>query len=402
MNKVKVSSLQIGDEIVKFDQSWLQTDFISHKIKISGQSVIEKLQRNGVEYVYIKPKNTELKKLEQLESGNNDEAIQELTGSIPHAHINLNELNHASEIYFESMKIISGVLGDVKSGKMFNSTAVKHIAENITDMTLRNKGAMVSMTKLKKFDDYTFHHSMNVSIFAASLASHLGLDKEDIAIAAYSGLMHDIGKVLIPESILNKPGKLTDEEFKIIKNHVLLGYEFLKRQGVADENLALVLEHHERHDGSGYPGGLKDDQISIHGKIGAVVDIYDAITSDRVYHKGLAATDALKLMFQWTDKHINKSVFEFFVKNIGIYPVGSIVITASGELAVVGKINSGKPTDPVIVSFMKKDGTGIPIKVTDLSKSSIERQKIIGLMNPEDVKIPDNIYKYIDSLNRLV
>jgi hypothetical protein len=161
------------------------------------------------------------------------------------------------------------------------------------------------------------------------------------------------------------------------------------------------MEHHERHDGSGYPQGLKDEQISIQGKIGAVVDIYDAITSDRVYHKGMAATSALKLMFQWADKHINKSVFEFFIKNIGIYPVGSLVIMATQELAMVGKINNGRPTDPVVVVFMGKNGERLPIKVVDLSKSGVDRQKIIGLINPENVSVPKEVYRYIDSMNRI-
>jgi putative nucleotidyltransferase with HDIG domain len=304
-------------------------------------------------------------------------------------------------VYTESVKIIGDVLSDVRSGKMFNTGAVKHVAENIAQLTLRNKGVLASVTKLKQFDNYTFHHSMNVSIFAASLAAHLKLDEKEIAIAANSGIMHDVGKMLVPENILNKPSKLTAEEFAIMKTHVELGYDIIKQSGEDMSSKGLVMEHHERHDGSGYPQGLKDEQISIQGKIGAVVDIYDAITSDRVYHKGMAATSALKLMFQWADKHINKSVFEFFIKNIGIYPVGSLVIMATQELAMVGKINNGRPTDPVVVVFMGKNGERLPIKVVDLSKSGVDRQKIIGLINPENVSVPKEVYRYIDSMNRI-
>ena len=401
MIKTAIDDLHIGDEVLKFDRGWLSTDFLSHRVMVSDKSIIERFRSNGIQFVYIKPRSKEIEQINELVSGKSDEIISIIKQEAPKNQINLKDFNLASEVYSESVKIIGNVLGDVKSGKMFNVGAVKHVAENITEMTIRHRGVLASITKLKKHDDYTFRHSMNVSIFAASLAAHLGLNKQDISIAANAGLMHDIGKMLVPDEILNKPGRLSEKEYDIMKSHVEKGYEFLKADGTQKEYLCLVREHHERHDGSGYPFGLKDSEISIHGKIGAVVDIYDAITSDRVYRKGMLATEVLKMMFQWTDKHINKSVFEFFIKNIGIYPVGSIVMMASQELAMVGRINHGRPTDPTVIVFTNKSGNFQPIKVVDLSKSGIDRQKIVGLINPDNVKVPDDVLKYVDNLNRM-
>ncbi|MGE4268655.1 MAG: HD-GYP domain-containing protein [Deferribacterales bacterium] len=401
MEKIFLNDLKIGDEIVKFDRGWMETDFLSHKVRVDNTSVIDRLRRNGIEYVFIKPRNEELQKLDDLLDGKSVEIINEMKDQATDCQLNLKDLNHASEVYSESVRIVGSVLDDIRSGKAINTAAIKHISQNISEMTLKKRGVLTSITKLKQYDNYTFHHSMNVSIFAASLATHLGMSKKEIEIAANSGLIHDIGKMLVPESLLNKPGKLTDEEYKVMQMHVIRGYEYAKKCGTPEEELHMIIEHHERHDGSGYPYGLKDEQISIFGKIGAVVDIYDAMTSDRVYHKGMAATSALKLMFQWADKHINKSIFEFFIKNVGIYPVGSLVIMATHEIGIVGKMNAANPMSPVVVVFLSKNGSRMPIKVVDLSKSGIDAQKIIGLINPENVTVPPEVYKYIDNMNTL-
>ncbi|MCD8552372.1 MAG: HD-GYP domain-containing protein [Seleniivibrio sp.] len=379
----------------------METDFLSHKVRVDNTSVIDRLRRNGIEYVYIKPRNEEIRKLDDLLEGKSSEIINELKEQAPAFQLNLKDLSHASEVYSESVFIVGSILDGIRNGGAINTEAVKHVSQSITEMTLKKRGVLTSITKLKQYDNYTFHHSINVSIFAASLATHLGMSKKEIEIAANSGLIHDIGKMLVPESILNKPGKLSEEEYKVMKTHVIRGYEYAKKCGTPAEELKMIIEHHERHDGSGYPYGLKDEQISIFGKIGAVVDIYDAMTSDRVYHKGIAATSALKLMFQWTDKHINKSIFEFFIKNVGIYPVGSLVIMATHEIGIVGKMNPANPMSPVVVVFLSKNGSRMPIKVVDLSKSGIDAQKIIGLINPENVSVPPEVYKYIDNMNTL-
>jgi putative nucleotidyltransferase with HDIG domain len=402
MKKVLVRDLALGDKVLKFDRSWLETDFIKHKFTIKDKSVIDKLVSNNIKYVFIEDTGSiEKKAVEVLTAGIIDD-IGEIIEKPEFTRINIEEYERAEDIYKVSLKIVRNVLEDVRAGKMFNSGAVKNVAENIAELTMRHKGVLSSVTKLKKHDDYTFQHSMNVSVYAASLAAHLGMDKAEVERIANAGILHDVGKMFVPSDVLNKPGKLTDDEFAVMKQHVQYGYDFLKKQGLPPDMLRLAYEHHERYDGSGYPQGLKDSDISIEGKIGAVVDIYDAITSDRVYHKGMEAPSALKLMFKWADSHINKKIFEFFVMNIGIYPVGSLILMSNNELAVVAKTNINKPTQPVVLVFADAKGGRIPLKAIDLSKNTVKEHRIMGPVNPEKIDIPQEIYTYIDNLNKIV
>jgi len=400
MKKVYVKDLKIGDKVLKLDRSWLETGFLKHKFIIKNQSFIDKIKKNDIVFVYIEQTSEQEEKiLKALEEP--EEMIEEAAETLPENLIDIEDYNTAEDIYKESIKIVKNVLEDVRAGKMFNVGAVKNVAENISELTMRNKGVLCSVTKLRQHDDYTFQHSMNVSVYAASLAAHLGMSKDEVERIAKAGVLHDVGKMLVPKDVLNKPGRLTDREFAIMKDHVQMGYDFLKKEGLPADMLRLPYEHHERFDGSGYPRGLKDPEISIEGKIGAVVDIYDAITSDRVYHKGMEPPSALKLMFKWADSHINKKVFEFFLMNIGIYPVGSLVMMSSGELAVVGKTNLNKPTEPVVLVFMNKKGENLPIKVVDLGNSTVQKNRIVAPVNPENIDIPDEIYRFIDNMNKV-
>jgi putative nucleotidyltransferase with HDIG domain len=401
MKKIDINDLKIGDKVLKFDCSWLDTDFLKHKFVVKNQATIDKIKSNDIKYVYIEEVSVEEKKASKIILSPEPDAVEEAAEESAENMVDLGELDKVSDIYTESVKIVRNVMEDIRGGKMFNSEAVKHVASNIAELTRKNKSVLCSVTKLRHYDDYTFQHSMNVSIYAASLAAHLGMSQTQIESIANAGLIHDAGKMLVPTEVLNKPGKLTEEEFVIMRNHVQYGYDFLKKQNIPDEMLRLAYEHHERYDGSGYPNNLKDEDISIEGKIGAVVDIYDAITSDRVYHKGMEPPSALKLMFKWADSHINKKVFEFFIKNIGIYPVGSLVLMSSHELAVVGKTNLNKPTEPIVLVFMNKRGDRLPIKAIDLSKSAVNTHKIVAPVNPESVFIPDDIYKFIDQMNKI-
>lgn len=400
MKKVRIEDLKVGDKVVKLDRGWLETELFIHKFVVKDNSVIEKLKKNNIEHVFIEYSEEE-ESIKDLFSGKVDKVINEHKDVFNKNYIKIDEVKDAKHFYSESVKVVRSCLEDVRSGKLFKRDAAKSVAANVAEITMKNRGVLSSVTKLKKFDDYTFQHSMNVSIFASSLAAHLGMNPREIERMAYAGLVHDIGKMLVPPEILNKPGKLTENEFQIMKSHVQQGYDFLVQEGLSKDMLNLAIQHHERFDGSGYPNGLKDEQISIEGKIGAVVDIYDAITSDRCYHKGMEAASALRLMFKWTDTHINRKVFDFFVMNVGIYPVGSLVLLDTNELAVIGKINQNKPTAPIILIFCDKMGRQRPVQMLDMSQATMIKRKILGPVNPQDIDIPAEVYKYIDNMNEI-
>ncbi|WP_148214171.1 HD-GYP domain-containing protein [Deferribacteres bacterium DY0037] len=401
MKKIAVKDLKVGDKILRLDKSWFETSFFKHKFIVKDKSVIDRIMSSNIEFVYIDEVTPEEIKVSQILETPTKDIIDEAAEAASVNLIDIEDFSKASEVYTESVKMTKCVFEDIRAGKMFNNCAVKSIAANIAQITRRNKGVLASVTKLRQYDDYTFQHSMNVSIYSAGLASHLGMDSNEVERIACAGLLHDVGKMLVPKDILNKPGKLTDEEFSMMRNHVQYGYDFLRKEAVADDILRLAYEHHERYDGSGYPNRLRDKDISIEGKIGAVVDIYDAITSDRVYHKGMEPPSALKLMFKWADSYINKKVFEFFIMNIGIYPVGTLVLMNTHELGIVGKTNINKPTEPLVLVFMNKKGRRLPVKVVDLSIKTVVKRKILAPINPESVSVPDEVYSYIDNLNKI-
>jgi putative nucleotidyltransferase with HDIG domain len=200
----------------------------------------------------------------------------------------------------------------------------------------RNPGALISIARLKTADNYTYMHSVAVCALMLALAKQLGLDEQQIRSAGVAGLLHDLGKARIPTAVLNKPGKLSDAEFRLIKSHPEEGHRMLLQgSGVDAIALDVVLHHHEKTDGSGYPKGLQGPDISLFAKMGAVCDVYDAITSDRPYKAGWCPAESLRRMTEWTTGHFEPRIFHAFVKSIGIYPIGTLLRINDGRLGVV-------------------------------------------------------------------
>jgi HD-GYP domain-containing protein (c-di-GMP phosphodiesterase class II) len=199
----------------------------------------------------------------------------------------------------------------------------------------------------------------------------VGLDARTIHLAGVGGLLHDIGKVRIPDKILNKPGQFTDDEFRIMKNHVVDSKVILEATpGISEISILVAHEHHERHDGSGYAQGLNGDRISMMGRMAAICDVYDAITSDRVYHKGMAPHEALRKIFEWSKFHFDPLLVQQFMRAIGIYPVGTLVMLESGRIGIVLEQAEGNLLKPLIkVFFDSKRREYITSQEVDLSKS---------------------------------
>ncbi|HJW03652.1 MAG TPA: HD-GYP domain-containing protein, partial [Azospira sp.] len=235
----------------------------------------------------------------------------------------------------------------------------------------------------KTADDYTYMHSVAVCALMVALARQLGLDEAQTRAAGMAGLLHDLGKAAIPLAILNKPGKLTDDEFAVIKTHPAEGHAILlEGKGVTAEALDVCLHHHEKINGSGYPKGLKGEEISLLAKMGAVCDVYDAITSNRPYKAGWCPAESIKKMAEWADGHFDPRVFQAFVKSLGIYPIGSFVRLESGRLGVVVEQSEKSLLAPrVKVFFSAKANAYISPELVDLSRPGI-RDKIAGREDP--------------------
>lgn len=288
------------------------------------------------------------------------------------------ELQEASRIIKESKRAVASMFKDARLGKVVNAEAVMPLVEEISNSIKRNEGALISLVRLKTQDDYTYMHSVAVCALMTALAKELGLGDAEVRQAGLAGLMHDIGKAAIPLDILNKPGALTDSEFNMVKLHPEKGHALLLEANIDDPvTLDVCLHHHEKIDGTGYPKRLNGDQISIFAKMGAVCDVYDAVTSNRPYKSGWEPGVSLQRMAQWKN-HFDQTVFKAFVKSVGIYPVGSVVLLKSGRLAVVVDQSPKSLLQPVVkVFFSTKSKARIQVELIDLSKPSA-MDEIIG------------------------
>jgi HD-GYP domain-containing protein (c-di-GMP phosphodiesterase class II) len=285
------------------------------------------------------------------------------------------EVARASRILAQSRTAMQSMFRDARLGKAVDTEHCLPLVHEIADSVGRNPGAIVSLARLKTSDDYTYMHSVAVCALMVSLARQLQLSAEDTHEAGLAGLVHDLGKAMMPLEVLNKPGALTPEEFAIMKGHPEAGHRMLvEGQGVGAIPLDVCLHHHEKVNGKGYPKGLKGDEISVYAKMGAVCDVYDAITSNRPYKAGWDPADSIQKMAQWArEGHFDERIFQAFVKSIGIYPTGSMVKLKSGRLAIVVEQGEASLLKPVVKAFYStKASEPIAPELIDLSRSADE------------------------------
>jgi putative nucleotidyltransferase with HDIG domain len=279
------------------------------------------------------------------------------------------EVQRAADLCNQARAAVISLFSEARMGRVVFSEECEELVHGIADSVMRNPTAMLSLARLKTHDDYTYMHSVAVAALMAALARQLQFDPGQTRLAAKAGLLHDMGKAVMPLQILNKPGKLTDEEFAIIRSHPERGHALLKAgEEMNDTVLDVCLHHHEKIDGSGYPHRLPGDQISLYAKMGAVCDVYDAITSNRPYKNGWDPAESVARMAGWAQGHFDAAVFKAFVTSLGIYPTGSLVRLKSGLLAVVTRQNDGALTSPEVkVFFSTKQGLHVPPRLLDLS-----------------------------------
>lgn len=302
------------------------------------------------------------------------------------------ELQAAASICGEARQAIVSMFSEARMGKAVNSETARSLVEEISDSVTRNPSALISLARLKTADDYTYMHSVAVCALMVALAKQINLNEEHTRSAGMAGLLHDLGKAAIPLAVLNKPGKLTDEEFTVIQSHPVHGYLMLKEGGsVEDAVLDACRHHHEKMDGSGYPDKLKGEEISLIARMTAICDVYDAITSDRPYKRGWDPAESLRRMAEWTKGHFDPRLFQAFVKSIGIYPVGSLVRLTSGRIGVVTEQGLQSLTSPKVkVFFSTKSDLRIPPVIIDLAEPGCA-EKIVAREDPDQWKFPDLI-----------
>ncbi|HET6432454.1 HD-GYP domain-containing protein [Dyella sp.] len=300
------------------------------------------------------------------------------------------DIAHAEAVRDRAKAVVMAMFGDARMGKALSMDAAAGIVEEINNAITRNTAAMLSVLRLKKKDDYTYLHSVAVSALMMALGRRLGIDGDELKELGVGGLLHDIGKVGVSDAVLNKPGRLSPLEMASVRLHPQIGWDILSRESAASAvALDVCLHHHEKTDGSGYPDKLPAAEISRAARMGAICDVYDAITSDRPYKRGWEPAEAIRRMAEWQDGHFDRDIFHAFVKLIGIYPTGTLVRLSSERLAVVlvqGNSSSLNPIVRVLRALPSNDDLD-PV-VLDLQESD---DTIVGIEDPTawDLHIPN-------------
>ncbi len=298
------------------------------------------------------------------------------------------ELDQANLLYQQAKGLQKKAFADIQAGRELNLQQFQDCATGFIDSVFRNQDALLCISRIREKDAYLLEHSVNVSILMTIFAKQMKFDEELIQQLATGALLHDIGKTLIPDSILNKPGKLTAEEFTEMRRHVVYSKEILdKIPGLSPISIDVAAVHHERLDGKGYPSGLADQQISVYGRMIAIVDTYDAITAQRCYKEGQTGISALKILKRESPRSYDPVLLTQFIKAIGIHPVGTLVRLNNEKLGIVIKANEQDPLRPVLKVFYNcKFKRYIEVSIVDLANTKVDLE-IEGAVMPEDFGI---------------
>lgn len=378
----------LGMYIHELKGAWIDNPFWKKSFKLENSADLKKLYACGVKEVIIDTS----KGLDVADLAAHIDliAIDAIKPAKSPSRISaVEEHDRAKLIISASKAAVASMFDDVRMGKAVSAEAAMDLVDDIADSIARNESALISLVRLKNKDDYTYMHSVAVCALMVALGKGLSLSAEDIRRAGLAGLLHDIGKAAISMAVLNKPGALTEDEFALVRLHPERGHALLLEANISDEVvLDVCLHHHEKMNGLGYPHQQKADEISLFARMGAVCDVYDAITSNRPYKDGWEPGVSLQRMAQWAD-HFDDRVFKAFVKSVGIYPIGSLVKLKSGRLAVVIDQNAKSLLTPLVkVFFSTKSKTRIAIEIIDLSAASAQ-DAIVGHDDPARWGITD-------------
>lgn len=399
---IPISQLRVGMYVSEQNSDWVPDTNRTKSGLILKQETIEKIRRRGILYVTIDAaKGVDVEPAVESNSPQKSDQLkariiaqQEQSGvASPSASLE-DERRKATEIHTEALNLINDVMEKVKAGTEINVKDVENVAEDIVQSVYRNENALACMSRIRDKDAYLMEHSLNVGILMSILGKSMGYSHEDIRTLAVGGMLHDVGKIQVPDSVLHKPGKLEAMEWEEMKRHVTYGEAYLRTLEIDPDVITVCAQHHERLDGTGYPLGLGEKDISVFGRIAAVCDVYDAITADRVYHQGMTPSVAMKKLVEWSDYHLDRKLVYQFIRAMSIYPVGTVVELNTEQLAIVVEPNRVQQAQPVVRSIYSTKSQRY-IAVNDIDLAHSKDVEILRAIDPARLNFPLKIMDFM-------
>lgn len=369
--RIRVDDLQVGmycADVYSADGVLI----LAAHIPVSNLEQISIFKRLGVSTVEIDlSMGKDLFPVKQASPPPPAAAIVSAVSDVPYAA----ELPVAKSIYRKTIHSVQHAIKSIRLGKAYSTHQIETTIKDVVESVLRNSDALMNICQIRGYNDYVYEHSVNVTILACALCHILGYEKDALIEAGMGTFLHDIGMIWIPETIVNKPEKLTEAESMVIRRHPEYGLDILKdRKGISILSKTIVVQHHERLNGKGYPRGLKGTAIHELGSVAGIADAYDAMTSNRSHRPALTPQQALAFLYSVSDREFPKKITEHFVKLLGVYPVGSFVRLLSGEMGIVIRVRKEKMLSPdVLVLFdakRKKLNSPVEYQLSQMTQGS--------------------------------
>ncbi|WP_394294271.1 HD-GYP domain-containing protein [Aeromonas rivipollensis] len=351
---------------------------------VTNRQQVDALIRRGVLTVRVDLARSKLPGIEQVVSPSPSHSA----GSARPAGSGEGRELKIRRLYQEARELQGKFIRHLKAGEPIDITPLAAVAEEMVDTMFTHGDAMLCLARIRAKDAYLMEHSMNVAILLANFGRYLGLERNVLKELTLGGLLHDVGKIMTPDEVLNKPGKLTDEEFGVMRQHVVHSYDILSNTaGITPTMLEVAANHHERLDGTGYPQRLKGEQLSLYTRMSGIVDVYDAVTADRVYKQGMQPTQAFRVLLKGIDQHFDAELVTKFIKCMGVYPVGTLVQLSNQRLAVVMQRNEQQPLKPVVkVIYHATQRHYLEVQWLDLARSG-GQESIESTVDPKEFGI---------------
>ena len=414
--KVKIFSqdLKIGMYVSELDHPWIESPFLFQGFIIENDELLQQIL-SSCKYVYVDTEKTPVDIAASLETLDPNKQAPITKPKPGKSHftdtVALNKIKFDKDDFTKNLtqarksrdktrSYIDSMLSEARMGRIIDTRKAKQLVAELASNIAVSVDASLWLTQLKKRDEYTAIHSLNVCVLSIIFGRALKLPEHELNELGLGALLHDIGKMRVPDSVLNKPGRLTADEFEIMKTHPGIGFELAKQdKNLSQDVLTIIRNHHERLNGQGYPDNLPESDITYYTKIVSITDVYDAVTSDRVYHDGMTPHEAMKKMYEWMPNNFDEDLMQAFIRTLGIYPVGSVVELETGHIGLVVKLNNEHRLKPVVMIVMNRNKEYYPQrKLINLASSLWEkkagRPEIKRILDAKEFNI--DIKKIID------